>query len=71
MNTKNTSWRTTTLGILAILTAAAGFLQATLDGDPMTEPDMAALIAAVTAGLGLIFAKDAQVTGLPTKKDGE
>lgn len=67
----NRSWRTTTLGVLAILTAVSGFLGATLDGDPLTEPDMTALVAAISAGLGLIFAKDAKVTGLPTKKDGE
>ena len=61
----NKSWRTTTLGILAIVTAVAGFVKATLDNDPTTEPDMAALVAAVSAGLGLLFAKDAKVTGLP------
>jgi len=43
----NKSWRTTTLGILAIVTAAAGFLKATIDGDSTTEPDMAALVAAI------------------------
>lgn len=61
----NKSWRTTTLGILAIVTAVAGFVKATLDGDPNTEPDMAALVAAISAGIGLLFAKDARVTGLP------
>ena len=68
----NKSWRTTTLGVLAIITGVAGFLKATLDGDPATDPDMAALVAAISAGLGLVFAKDAKVTGLPgDSKDGE
>jgi hypothetical protein len=65
----NKSWRTTTLGILAIVTAAAGFLKATIDSDPTTEPDMAALVAAISAGIGLLFAKDAKVTGLPVKPE--
>ncbi len=59
------NWRTTVLGLCAILTAVAGFLKATLDGDPVTEPDMTALVAAISAGIGLLFAKDANVTGLP------
>jgi hypothetical protein len=65
----NKSWRTTTLGIVAVLTAVLGFVKATIDGDPTTEPDMAALIAAISAGIGLLFAKDAKVTGLPGKPE--
>jgi hypothetical protein len=66
----NKSWRTTTLGIVAVLTAVLGFVKATIDGDATTEPDMAALIAALSAGIGLIFAKDAKVTGLPVIPEG-
>jgi hypothetical protein len=40
-----------------------GLLVAWFDGDATTTPDFATAIAAVMAGLGLIFAKDA-------KKDG-
>ena len=65
----NKSWRTTTLGYVAILTAVLGFVKATLDGDPTTEPDLAALVAAISAGIGLLFAKDAKVTGLPAKPE--
>lgn len=65
----NRSWRTTTLGIVAVLTAVLGFVKATIDGDPTTEPDMAALVAAISAGIGLLFAKDAKVTGLPGKPE--
>jgi hypothetical protein len=61
----NRSWRTTSLGIIAIVTAVAGFVRAVIDGDPATEPDIAALTAAIVAGAGLLFAKDAKVTGLP------
>jgi len=34
-------------------------LKATFDGDPSTNIDIASTIAAVTAGIGLIWAKDA------------
>ena len=62
---QNASWRTTALGIVAVLTAVLGFAKAMLDGDPATDPDVAALAAALVAGFGLLFAKDAKVTGLP------
>ena len=55
---KNT--KTTLAGIGAILVAIGGFLKALFDGDPSTNVDLAATIAAVTAGVGLIAAKDAE-----------
>jgi hypothetical protein len=57
------SWRTTVLGIVTILTAVAGVVQALVDNDPTTNPDMTVAVAAVVSGIGLIFAKDAKVTG--------
>ena len=54
---KNT--KTTLAGVGAILIAIGGALKATFDGDPTTNLDIAATIAAVTAGIGLILAKDA------------
>ena len=57
------SWRTTVLGIVTILTAIAGVVQALVDTDPTTNPDMTVAVAAVVSGIGLIFAKDAKVTG--------
>lgn len=59
------SWRTTILGIIAIVAAGLGVAKAIIDGDPTTSPDYAALGAAIAAGVGLIVAKDAKVTGLP------
>ena len=52
--------KTTTLGIATIVTAIGSAVVALLDGDPATTFDIAAVIAAVTAGLGLIMAKDAE-----------
>ena len=54
---KNT--KTTLAGVGAILIAVGGALRASFDNDPTTNLDIAATIAAVTAGIGLILAKDA------------
>jgi len=54
---KNT--KTTLAGIGAILVAVGGGLKAMFDADPTTNLDIAATIAAVTIGFGLIAAKDA------------
>lgn len=61
MNMKS-SWKTTLAGIAAIMTAGGAALTALTDGNPATEPDYAALIAAVMAGVGLLFARDNGVT---------
>lgn len=54
------NWKTTGAGIAAILTAAGSALAALTDGDPTTNIDIATLVAAVMAGIGLLFAADAQ-----------
>ena len=56
---KNT--KTTLAGIGAILVAIGGALKALFDGDPSTNIDLSSTIAAVTAGFGLIMAKDAEI----------
>ena len=55
---KNT--KTTLAGVGAILVAVGGALRAAFDGDLATNIDIASTIAAVTAGIGLIMAKDAK-----------
>jgi uncharacterized membrane protein len=55
------SWKTTVLGVCAILIAVAGALVAVLDGDPTTTVNVESVVAAVVAGLtgiGLIAARD-------------
>ena len=54
---KNT--KTTLAGIGASLVAVGGTLKAIFDGDPTTSVDPTATIAAISAGIGLIMAKDA------------
>jgi len=58
----NASWRTTIAGIAAIVAALSGVLVALLDNNPATNPDWTATIAAITAGIGLIAARDNGVT---------
>jgi len=52
--------KTTVLGIATILTALGSAVVAMLGGDPATTFDIASVVAACTAGLGLIVAKDAE-----------
>lgn len=54
------SWKTTVSGILAILIAAGNAAQAMINGTPV---DMASTLAAIMAGIGLITAKDHNVSG--------
>ena len=55
---KNT--KTTFAGLGAILVAIGGALSALFDNDPATNVDLTVTVAAVTAGIGLIMAKDAE-----------
>jgi len=60
---KNT--KTTLAGVGAILIAIGGALKAVFDNDPTTNLDLTTTIAAVTAGIGLIWAKDAKEAEVP------
>ncbi len=51
--------KTTIAGIGAILVAVGTALKAIFDGDPATTFDLTTTITAVSAGIGLILAKDA------------
>lgn len=51
---------TTVAGVGAILVAVGSILTAMFDGDASTSPDYTAAVAAIIAGIGLIFAKDAK-----------
>lgn len=57
------SWKTTVTGIITIIIALGSAAMTLLDGNSATNPDIGALIAAFTAGIGLIMAKDGNVTG--------
>jgi hypothetical protein len=53
------SWKTTTCGILGIVSAAITMIaQPILDGDPATVPAWAAFGTVVASAVGLLFARD-------------
>ena len=52
--------KTTLAGIGAILVAVGAAMSAIFDADPLTVPQWDVVIAAVLAGIGLIFAKDSK-----------
>lgn len=56
------SWKTTLTGIAAILTAVGAALTAIFDNNPNTTIDVAVTASAIMAGIGLIFARDNNVT---------
>jgi len=51
--------KTTLAGIGAILVAVGGALKALFDNDPSTNLDITSTVTAISAGIGLILAKDA------------
>jgi hypothetical protein len=51
--------KTTIAGIGAILVAIGAALKASFDGDPATTFDITSTVTAISAGIGLILAKDA------------
>ena len=53
------SWKTTVTGVCAIVVAVAGAVSALVAGHPV---DWTAVIAAVSAGIGLVAARDNKVT---------
>lgn len=56
------SWRTNILGILTILGAILGYVKAAVDSDPSTVPDWSQTALGITAGWGLLIARDNKVT---------
>ena len=61
------SWRTSVTGLVSILAAIANAASLMLDDNPNTNADWTATIAAITAGLGLLFARDNKVTSEQAK----
>jgi hypothetical protein len=51
--------KTTMAGIGAILVAVGAAMKALFDGDPSTTFDLTSTVTALSAGIGLILAKDA------------
>ena len=60
------NWKTTVTGILTIVVAIGSAALSWLKTGVL--PDFGVLLAAITAGAGLIAAKDSQVTGGTTQQ---
>lgn len=60
MNTIMKSWKTTSLGVLTIVTLAATTATQLIKGEPV---DWNFVLATFITAVGLILAKDANVTG--------
>lgn len=56
------SWKTTATGVVTILAAVLNAASAFLDNDPLTVPDWNGVVIAISAGIGLLFARDNKVT---------
>lgn len=61
LNLKEKSWKTTAMGVVSILTALISIANALLNGTPIAWETT---IAAITAGIGLIAARDNDKTSL-------
>ena len=58
----NASWKTSLCGALVAITAWANLVVAILDSNPSTTPNWDSAIALTIAAIGLIYAKDKNVT---------
>lgn len=56
------SWKTTTGGLIGALTLALPQIQAAIDGNPATVPDWNVLLGAIAMGIGLMSARDNNVS---------
>lgn len=56
------SWKTTTAGILGILGLVATAASAAIDNDPATVAQWEIIIPAIIGQIGLLFARDNNVT---------
>ena len=54
--------KTTLAGVGAILVAVGAAMSAMFDAYPLTVPQWDVVIAAILAGIGLIFAKDSKAS---------
>lgn len=62
MNLNATSWKTTSAGIVMIVGAIVGLVFAFINHN-VTEASVMAAVVAVVGGIGLLVAKDSNVTG--------
>lgn len=62
VNSVRKSWKTTLMGILQFVAIASKELVSFLDTNPETVPDWGLLIASITTLIGLLIARDSDVS---------
>lgn len=62
MSGKRRSWKTTVAGLITLLMLAGPQVQLLLDGNASTNPDWAIMAAGVSAFIGLLKARDNDVS---------
>lgn len=65
----NRSWRTSLMGIFVIAGSCVPIVHGVLTGKAIGADEVSALMVGISGGIGLIKAKDAQVTGLPKENE--
>jgi hypothetical protein len=56
------SWKTSLAGIAAVGVVLFAALEMQFDNDPLTVPNWGAVVGAMIAGVGLLFARDNDVS---------
>jgi len=57
------NWKTSAAGAVSLLTGVAGLIQLLSSGAPLAQIISSPAAAEIITGVGLIFAKDGNVTG--------
>ena len=66
MKSFKTNWRTTGAGVLTVAVGVGALFGVTVAGSQPVNPDVAVYM--ILTGIGLIFAKDGNVTGGTTRQ---
>jgi len=64
----NTSWRTSTVGWIGLAMGLLAIAEALIKGDTVTDTQWTLVGSLLVSNIGLLFAKDARVSGL-TKEE--
>lgn len=71
MEPKTKSWKTTIAGVLMILIAVFTVVKSLLNGAPIMSINFETVLTEVVGGVGLIMAKDYNVSGFLAMLKGE
>lgn len=64
----NTSWRTSTVGWIGLAMGLLAVAESLIKGETVTDTQWTLVGSLLVSNIGLLFAKDARVTGVPEEK---